>query len=122
MADPASGIQSDVGSVTAEFTVVLPAVFGLLTISLGVISGQVQAAKLQQVAAVASHALARAEDPEKVRTWLRRQAPGSNLESSSSEGVLCASVEQPFKFVFAVEDFLLKETSCAWVGIEVSDE
>ena len=119
MAKSRSSIFSDAGLVTAEFAIVLPVVVGMLVFGLAVISVQVQAARLQQLAAVASHALARFEDPPRVKEWLREQAPTSKLTSSKSDGVLCATVVQSMTFVVSIESFKVSEKSCTWVGQEV---
>lgn len=121
MGDSRWAIRSEGGLVTAEFAVSLPAVIGLLVVSLTVVSGQVQAAQLQQLAAVASHSMARSETEHDLMVWLQRRAPNVSLTTSEVDGVLCATTRQSFKFVFAFDAIALAETSCAWVGRDVVD-
>jgi Flp pilus assembly protein TadG len=116
MAKSRSSISSDAGLVTAEFAIVMPVVVGMLVFGLAVISAQVQAARIQQLAAVASHALARFEDSSRVKGWLHEHAPTAKLTSSKSDGVLCATVAQSITFVVSIESFKVSEQSCTWVG------
>jgi hypothetical protein len=111
--------RSDSGLVTAEFAIVLPAVVALLVLGLAIISAQVQAARLQQLAAFASHALARFEDPQVVSDWLRERAPSAKLSTKTKDGVLCASVVQSIHFVIYLDALKVSEQSCTWVGREV---
>ncbi len=121
MADFKSAVQADSGVITAEFAVVLPTVVAILVLSLGLLSAQVQTARLQQVSAVASHALARSEDQKQVEQWVHRHAAQARLRTSSKDGVLCTTVEQSLRFVISMQAIQVAETSCAWIGIPVSD-
>jgi len=112
-------IRSEHGLVTAELAVALPAVVGILLVSLAIISGQVQAAQLQQVAAVAAQSLARSENKETVKSWVLDRAPRADLSITEESGVLCAKLSQSLQFVFALDAISFSETSCAWVGRKV---
>lgn len=120
MGDRFRTIRSDHGLVTAELAVSLPAVVGILLISLTIMSGQVQAAQLQQFAAVAAHSLARSESERDVKSWVRNRAPRATLSISDESGVLCATVRQSLQFVFALDAIAVSETACAWVGRKVT--
>ena len=122
MAKHDPSFKSDSGLVTAEFAIVLPAVVALMVLGLAIISAQVQAARLQQLAAVSSHALARLEDPQQVLDWLRERAPAAKLTSSKSDGVLCATLVQSMNFVVYLDALKVSEQSCTWVGREVGNE
>ena len=119
MAKRILSFRSDSGLVSAEFAIVLPAVVALLVLGLATISAQVQAARLQQLAAVASHALARFEDQKEVSDWLRERAPSAKLLSKTKDGVLCASLVQSIQFVVYLDALKVSEQSCTWVGREV---
>jgi hypothetical protein len=119
MAKHILSFKSDSGLVTAEFAIVLPAVVALLVLGLAIISAQVQAARLQQLAAFASHALARFEDPQVVSDWLREHAPSAKLSTKTRDGVLCASLVQSIHFVIYLDALKVSEQSCTWVGREV---
>lgn len=116
MGDALWAIRGDDGLVTAEFAVALPAVIGVLLLSLAVVSSQVQAAQLQQLSAVAAHSLARSETEQDVKRWIHQRAPQATLTTSTVGGVLCATIRQNLKFVLAFDSIDFSETSCAWVG------
>ena len=121
MDDAFHSFSSEHGLVTAEFAVALPAVLALLVLGLSAVSAQVQAARLQQIAAVAAHASARSEPETELASWLKLQAPGAVLETSNVDGVLCATVRQSVKLLIGLEAWQLSETSCAWIGRGVAD-
>ena len=112
-------IKADSGLVTAELAVALPAVVAVLFVALLAISCQVQAARLQQLAALTAHAFARSESQQAVLTWLHRQDSQVTIKTHESDGVLCQTLSKRVGVVDVFDSFELSETSCVWVGQKV---
>ena len=63
-------LQTERGSVTAEFAMALPAVSLVITITLGGFALQIERIKLVEVAAVAARSVARGETEEEARSMV----------------------------------------------------
>lgn len=85
---------SELGSVTAEFAIVLPTVFLLLGISLGAVAAQVERIKLVSVAAGLARAVARGEPEHQAREVFASQLVGKSVVFSVEGLLLCAEVSR----------------------------
>lgn len=82
---------AEAGSVTAEFAIVLPAVFLVLVFSLSVLAIQSSRLGLIELAAETSRALARGESEDLVRQIIAESAQGREikLETDHTELMIC---------------------------------
>ena len=109
--------KSEIGSVTAELAIAMPAVSLVIAITLGAFALQVDRMKLVDVAATAARSLGRGE-PEEVIRDLAFQMLGSefnvSLELSILENLACVTLKKPVTIVgLSPAAFELSETSCA---------
>ena len=109
-------MAEETGAVAAEFTVVLPTVLAILLFSLSAVAMQVQAATLEQDAAIAARALGRGESSAIVSTWLNKHLQNFKLSTTVADGIFCANLRQRLKVGAALPGFDLSEQSCVWVG------
>lgn len=102
------------GAVTAEFAVVLPAVFMILAISIGSLSAQLERLKLVSIAGMISRAVAREESAGQIRDVFAEQLKGRSWQLSSQGMMACVEVSRPFGLAGLPEFSLrLAEMQCA---------
>ncbi|MEN9749603.1 MAG: hypothetical protein RL149_681 [Actinomycetota bacterium] len=83
---------SDGGSVTAEFAVVLPAVFMVISIAIGALSLQVERMRLVGLAAELARASGRGESEQTIRQLYGERIGGSKVDYSSDGLFSCVEV------------------------------
>lgn len=83
---------SESGSVTAEFAVVLPAVFMIIAIAIGALSLQVERMRLVGLAAELARASGRGESEQAIRQVFDERLVGRRVEYSSDGSFSCAEV------------------------------
>ena len=86
--------NNELGSITAEFALTLPAIALVLSITLGATSLQLQRLELISLAASASRALARGEKVEFVETLKSQFGSGFDITSDVSEDLICAKASK----------------------------
>jgi TadE-like protein len=106
--------RSSVGSVTAEFVVVIPSVVLLL---IGCMTGMQLASeqlRLQDAASIAARSSAAGESEPLVLSRIGHLVPGSELALSRPEGLVCARLslapDGPLPYLFGLA---LTASSCA---------
>ncbi len=105
---------SDTGAITAEFAVVLPTVFMILSISLASLSAQLERFKLVSLAGMISRAAARAEPVDVLNAVFAEQLEGRSFIISSRGAMECVEVSQTLKIALLPDLGLrLAETQCA---------
>ena len=80
------------GAVTAELTMVLPAVLMIIAVSLSSVSAQVERMRLVSVAAGLARAVARGEPSGRATTAFRGQLAGRKVRFSIEGQFACAEV------------------------------
>lgn len=83
--------NNELGSITAEFALTLPAIALVLSITLGATSLQLQRLELISLAASTSRALARGETVDLVETLKNQFGSGFDVTSEVSEDLICAT-------------------------------
>ena len=86
--------NSERGSITAEFSVVLPTVLLLIALSLSTLTAQFERTRLVAVAVGLARAVARGESESHVREVYATQLQGSTVTFSTAGLLLCAEVER----------------------------
>ena len=104
----------DAGAVTAEFAVVLPAVFMILAVSVLSISAQVERLKMVSVAGMISRAAARGEPAETLNQVFAGLLEGRNWQISNQGLFVCVELTRQVG-LSSLPDFGLRlaETQCA---------
>ncbi|MEO0027060.1 MAG: hypothetical protein RL716_391 [Actinomycetota bacterium] len=106
--------NNDVGSITAEFALTLPAIALVLSITLGASSLQLQRLELISLAASASRALARGETVQFVETLKKQFGSGFEVSSEVSEDLICAKASKTASLGSVPGfNFDLAETECS---------
>lgn len=90
-----SARNTDGGSVTSEFAIVVPAVIAVLAIVVGGIALGRDALAYTTAAHSAARALARGDDSVRVRDRILIHLPGATVEMLSSDGEACVTVRSP---------------------------
>ena len=101
----------DVGGVTAEFAVALPAVVLVLAACLGAVQLVATDVRVQDAAAQAARAYGRGEQPGSEIAGL----PHAQVSHRTSDGLECATVSVPARALGAIA-VRLEATSCAMGG------
>ncbi|WP_172956796.1 hypothetical protein [Rhodoluna limnophila] len=103
---------NDRGSVTAEFALALPALALVMSVTIGGLGLQMERINLVSLAATASRALARGEDPAQLIEAFDQS--GVRIEPSEAGELLCMTAYKEVKLVNLPESmFSLSETQCA---------
>ncbi len=111
--------QSDVGSVTAELAMAMPAVALVIAITISAFALQIERMKLVDVAAMAARASARGETEDNIRALIAEMtAPVSQeqirVQFEVRENVSCAVLARSFQIpALGAEPFELSELQCA---------
>lgn len=111
--------QSDVGSVTAELAMAMPAVALVIAITISAFALQIERMKLVDVAAMAARASARGETEDNIRALIAEMtAPVSQeqirVQFEVRENVSCAVLARSFQILtLGAEPFELSELQCA---------
>jgi len=113
-------LEGDLGAITAEFAVALPAVLTVLTVSCVALAVQTQQMRLQSQASVVVDALASGESAQAAVLWLRQKSTGVTLKQLNRDGVLCVNLKQGLRAGVTLPSFAIEAESCAWVGRDVS--
>ncbi len=87
-------LNQDVGAVTAEFALALPAVTLVLVLALGVIQAQTERLALIGLAASGSRALARGEPMATVWQLAKEVGSGISLQSSFGAELVCVGASR----------------------------
>lgn len=108
---------SDIGSVTAELAIAMPAVSLIIGITLSAFALQIDRMKLVDVAATAARALARGEPEESIRQLTQQMLAhkeGIGLDFAIQETLACVKLSQEISIAgLGANMFQLAETSCA---------
>ena len=104
--------HGDVGSVTVEFAVVLPAVLAIVALAVGAVGASAQSVRLADAAAVAARQTARG-DLESVPVTLAALAPGASSSSSLEGEVVCLALTRPVSLGPLSGAVTLRARSCA---------
>lgn len=108
------GARDDLGSVTAEFAVTMPAVILVLACCLSGVQVAGQHLRLQDAAASAARSLARGDSAEATAT---RLFPGAGVAQRSDGDLDCVTLTARATGIFgAVAGFTLAASSCALGG------
>lgn len=102
----------ELGSVTAEFAIVLPAVILILLIGVQVLAIQSSRMKLIGLAAESARALARGEDPAVVDALVAERSIGSKTEVQFLDLSICVAISQTNRIVGFLE-IPITERQCA---------
>ena len=111
--------QSDVGSVTAELAMAMPAVALVIAITISAFALQIERMKLVDVAAMAARASARGETEDNIRALIAEMtAPVSQeqirVQFEVRENVSCAVLARSFEIpALGAGLFELSELQCA---------
>jgi Flp pilus assembly protein TadG len=87
--------NTDGGSVTAEFAIVVPAVIVVLALVVGGIALGRDALAHTAAAHQAARALARGDDPAQVRDRVLAHLPRATVDMLSADGEACVTVRPP---------------------------
>lgn len=104
------------GSVTAEFAVVMPAVFLVLALCLGAVQLLGQQLRLSDAAADAARASGRGDDSARVLALVARAAPGAALRLDARGEFVCAELSSDAGFGLGGLRLRLSASSCALAG------
>ncbi|PPL19399.1 TadE family type IV pilus minor pilin [Microterricola pindariensis] len=104
------------GSVTAEFAVVMPALFLVLALCLGAVSLLGQQLRLSDAAADAARAAGRGDDGARVLALVARAVPGASLGLERRGEFVCAELSSDASFGPAGFGLRLTASSCALAG------
>jgi hypothetical protein len=88
-----SARNTDGGSVTAEFAIVVPAVIAVLALVLGGISMGRDALAVSTAAHQAARAIARGDDPAQVQRVVFERVPGATVDIVPMSGEVCVTVQ-----------------------------
>lgn len=103
---------NDRGSVTAEFALALPALALVMSVTIGGLGLQMERINLVSLAATASRALARGEDPAQLIEAFDQS--GVRIEPSEAGELLCVTAYKEVQLMNVSESmFSLSETQCA---------
>ena len=86
----------ELGSVTAEFAIVMPAIMGLVLVMLSAFSIQIQKFQMMQQAATAAKAFARGEPVELIDSWF---SANTDIEFAESGQFVCANAIRKVKLL-----------------------
>ena len=115
--DPFSTNSSELGSVTAEFALILPAVLLILVFSLSVLALQANRMALIELAAEGARAIARGETEEVLKSLIQDRAltppPQTKLEYESLSICLVLSQNVKLPILGNFLDFPVLERQCA---------
>lgn len=104
----------DTGAVTAEFAVVLPAVFMMLAVSVLSISAQVERMKMVSVAGMMSRAVARGEPAATLNQVFAGQVEGRDWQILNQGLFVCVELTRQVAIASLPDfDLRLAETQCA---------
>jgi hypothetical protein len=87
--------NTDGGSVTAEFAIVVPAVIAVLALVVGAIALGRDALAHTTAAHQAARAIARGDDPMQVRDRVLAHLPGATVDMLSADDEACVTVRPP---------------------------
>jgi len=87
--------NTDGGSVTAEFAIVVPAVIAVLALVVGAIALGRDALAHTTAAHQAARAIARGDDPVQVRDRVLAHLPGTTVDMLSADDEACVTVRPP---------------------------
>jgi Flp pilus assembly protein TadG len=87
--------NTDGGSVTAEFAIVVPAVIAVLALVVGAIALGRDALAHTTAAHQAARAIARGDDPVQVRDRVLAHLPGATVDMLSADDEACVTVRPP---------------------------
>jgi Flp pilus assembly protein TadG len=102
--------RADVGSVTAEFAAVLPAVILVLAVALGSMQIAGEQLRLQDAVADAARMVGRGDSGAGAR--VQSAAPGARLTESVEGSLVCATARAPTS-IGPLFGITLSATSCA---------
>lgn len=98
-----TGLATDVGSVTAEFAIAMPAVMAVVMILLGSFSLQIQKFDLTEKAAIAARAFARGESLDLIEGAFGKSI---NLDLIDQGELVCAEAQRKVG-IFGFENDLI---------------
>ncbi|MET1019346.1 MAG: TadE family type IV pilus minor pilin [Microterricola sp.] len=104
------------GSVTAEFAVLLPALLLVLALCLGAVQLVGQQLRLSDAAADAARAAARGDDPSRVAALVSHAVLGADLSLSTQGGFVCAELASAPAAGLVSFGVRLSASSCALAG------
>lgn len=87
--------NTDGGSVTAEFAIVVPAVIAVMALVLGGIALGRDALAVTTAAHQAARAVARGDDSGQVQNAVLERVPGATVEIVPAAGEVCVTVQAP---------------------------
>jgi len=87
--------NTDGGSVTAEFAIVVPAVIAVLALVVGGIALGRDALAVTTAAHQAARAVARGDDPAQVHNTVLERVPGATVDIVPVSGEVCVTVQAP---------------------------
>jgi len=106
-----------VGTVTAEFATVLPAVILVLGCCLGAVTVIGQQVRLTDAAADAARALSRGDSVAQTTALVAAQVPGTGLSVEPRGDFVCARLHAPSSVeLFSAWGLALDATCCALGG------
>jgi Flp pilus assembly protein TadG len=114
-----SRLVDQLGSVTAELALALPAVSLVIAVTLGAFSLQIERMKLVDVAAMAARAMARGESQEDIRTQVYEMTTSGadasyQLSFEVRENMSCVILSRQFQLAgLRGELFDISELQCA---------
>ncbi len=85
--------NTDGGSVTAEFAIVVPAVIAVLALVVGAIALGRDALAVAAAAHQAARAIARGDDPAQVQRVVFERVPGATVDIVPVPGEVCVTVQ-----------------------------
>lgn len=85
--------NTDGGSVTAEFAIVVPAVIAVLALVVGGIALGRDALAVTTAAHQAARAVARGDDPAQVHNAVLKRVPGATVDIVRVPGEVCVTVQ-----------------------------
>ncbi len=91
-----SKAKNEIGSATAEFAIVMPAIMGLVLVMLSAFSIQIQKFQLIQQAATAARAFARGEPVELIESWF---SANTDIELTEARQFVCANAIRKVKLL-----------------------
>ena len=87
--------NTDGGSVTAEFAIVVPAVIAVLALVMGAIALGRDALAVTTAAHQAARAIARGDDPAQVQFVVLDRLPGATVDVLRAAREVCVTVQAP---------------------------
>ena len=113
----ATRFKQEVGSVTAELALAMPAVSLVLAITLGSFSLQIERMKFVDIATTASRALARGEEQTQVESMAAQMLglnAGHKIQISTLENFICVQISKGYELPgLGGSIFDLAESQCA---------